>query len=115
LFFYPQNRHIFDFFTRLDVNDNQQTWIPGWFKNVANWYSKDLISGRDLANSMEYLIEQGILQISQTQSNNTMAETFPAGIKENAQKWSENVVSDNDFSKTIQFLINDGIINLNSY
>ena len=44
-----------------------QSW-PGWFSQVEQWASKDLISQQEFDNALEYLIEQGILQFEQKES-----------------------------------------------
>jgi len=38
--------------------------IPSWIKNNAEWWSQGLISDDDFVKGIQYLIEQGIIQVS---------------------------------------------------
>jgi len=37
--------------------------IPDWIRNNAHWWSQDLISEDEFINSLEYLIQEGIITI----------------------------------------------------
>ena len=37
--------------------------ISDWIRNTAYWWSQDLISEEEFANSLEYLIREGIITI----------------------------------------------------
>ena len=37
--------------------------IPDWVRNNADWWSKKQISDKDLANGLQYLIENGIIGV----------------------------------------------------
>ena len=46
----------------------QSDAIPSWIKNTAGWWAEDQISETEFVNSMEYLIDSGIIQVSSQQS-----------------------------------------------
>ena len=37
--------------------------IPAWIKNNADWWSQGLISDDDFVKGIQYLVEQGIIQV----------------------------------------------------
>jgi len=45
----------------------QSDAIPSWIKNTAGWWAEDQISETEFVNSMEYLIDSGIIQVSSQQ------------------------------------------------
>jgi len=46
----------------------QSDAVPSWIKNTAGWWADDQISEAEFVNSMEYLIDSGIIQISSQQN-----------------------------------------------
>ncbi len=90
----------------------QSMVIPSWIKTTAKWWSQGQVSDSDFIKGIQYLIQQGIMQIP-TQSNSTAAsgsQQIPAWIKTNAGWWADGQISDQDFVKGIQWLITNGII-----
>ena len=75
----------------------QDAQIPGWIKNVAEWWASGDISENEFLTGIEYLINNNIILLydipcnekieSQTTSS---AEMIPDWIKNNASWWSEN-------------------------
>ena len=45
----------------------QSDAIPSWIKNTAGWWAEDQISETEFVNSIEYLIDSGIIQMSSQQ------------------------------------------------
>ena len=45
----------------------QSDAIPSWIKNTAGWWAEDQISETEFVNSIEYLIDFGIIQVSSQQ------------------------------------------------
>ncbi|MDX1596814.1 MAG: hypothetical protein R3327_07750, partial [Nitrosopumilaceae archaeon] len=43
--------------------DVQSTDIPKWIKNNAGWWANDQISDSDFIKGIEYLVQQGIIQV----------------------------------------------------
>ena len=42
--------------------------VPSWVKNTAGWWANDQISETEFVNSMEYLIDSGIIDVSSEQN-----------------------------------------------
>jgi len=47
---------------QVSSGDDSQT-IPSWIKNNAEWWSQGLISDDDFVKGIQYLVEQGIMQV----------------------------------------------------
>lgn len=45
------------------TNVSSETQIPEWIRNNANWWSQDLVSDQEFTQSIQYLINQQIIQI----------------------------------------------------
>jgi len=45
----------------------QSDSVPAWIKNTAGWWADDQISETEFVNSMEYLIDSGIIDVSSEQ------------------------------------------------
>ena len=45
----------------------QSDAIPSWIKNTAGWWAEDQISETEFVNSIEYLIDSGIIQVPSQQ------------------------------------------------
>ena len=46
----------------------QSDAVPSWIKNTAGWWAEDQISETEFVNSMEYLIDSGIINVSSEQN-----------------------------------------------
>jgi len=46
----------------------QSDSVPAWIKNTAGWWADDQISETEFVNSMEYLIDSGIIDVSSEQN-----------------------------------------------
>ena len=88
------------------------TVIPGWIKNNAKWFAEGSIEQSDFTKGIEYMIQNGIMQIPNLPPNTSdVSETkVPDWIKNNAKWWSEGQITDDDFVKGIQYLVEKGII-----
>jgi len=86
--------------------------IPDWVKNNAKRWSSTLISDSEFIGGIEYLIEEGFIVISPTESILIHEQTIPDWVKNNAKWWSDNLISDEDFIKLIHYLITKGIIRI---
>ncbi len=87
------------------------TEIPNWVKNNARWWSQDEISDSNFVLGIQFLIEERIIQIPQTQSNSEDSrQNIPSWIKNNAGWWSQGLISDDDFVQGLQFLVEKRIL-----
>jgi len=99
----------------------QDAQIPGWVKNVAEWWASGDISENEFLTGIEYLINNNIILLydvpcnekieSQTTSS---AEMIPDWIKNNASWWSDNLIDDIDFINGLQYLIKHKIIKIDN-
>ena len=105
-------------FSNLDfpaiVNRNevtQEILIPNWIKSNALWWADGMIGDGDFLMGIEYLINEGILKVPQTETTTESALPFlPNWIKDTTEWWATGKVTDQDFVNAIQYLIEHGII-----
>src|SRR2546421_11391252 len=88
--------------------------IPSWIKNNAEWWYDGKINDSDFVQGMQYLVNQGIIKISQTTTTSNLSQVIPIWIKALARGWADNQMSDEDFVKGIQYLVDQGIIKISS-
>ncbi len=90
--------------------NTEPTSIPSWVKNNAKWWSEGSVGDGDFVKGMQYLIQQGIVKVSQTQQGTAQSQQIPSWIKNNAGWWANDQISDAEFLKGIQYLVSTGII-----
>jgi len=88
--------------------------IPSWIKNNAKWWSEGQIGNSDFTKGMQYLIQNGIMKVPQTQASSSSSNQIPSWIKNDAGSWASGQISDDEFVKGIQYLISEGIIETQS-
>ncbi len=84
--------------------------IPTWIKNNAKWWSQGSITDSDFTKGIQYMIQNGIMKIPQTQSGSVTSQQIPSWIKNNAGWWANGQISDDEFVKGIQWLVSNGIV-----
>ena len=84
--------------------------IPSWIKNNAGWWSDDQIDDETYIQGIQYLINEGIMNIPETQSGQSSGSGIPSWIKNNAGWWSDDQIDDETYIQGIQYLIEQGII-----
>ena len=84
--------------------------IPSWIKNNAKWWADGKISDDDFVSGIQYLIQQGIMEISETEPGLNTSNKIPSWIKNNAHLWSSGQISDDEFIKGMRWLLTNGII-----
>jgi YVTN family beta-propeller protein len=93
------------------ITTNNQ--IPSWVKNNAKWWHDNAIGDDDFEKGIQYLIQQKIIKISNTQQGSQSMQHIPPWVKNIAGFWVDGKASDDDFTKAIEYLMNVGIININ--
>ena len=86
--------------------------VPDWVKNTAGWWATDVISETEFVNAIEFLVNEEIIQVSDTTSGKNGSESIPDWIKNNAGWWANDQIDDKTFVNGIEFLIKEGIITL---
>ena len=85
-------------------------WSYNLWKGVSfgNWiYDNDFVSG------IEFLIKEGVIMVSVTESGEKSDAVIPEWVKNNAAWWSEDIISEKEFLSGIEYLVNNGIIQVN--
>ena len=85
--------------------------IPDWVKNTAGWWASDAISETEFVNAVEFLINEGVIQVMSTPSS-TNSESVPDWVKNTAGWWASDAISETEFVNAISFLVNVGIISI---
>ena len=97
--------------TSFKIISSDMIVIPSWVKNLGKWWSEELVTDRDFARGIEYLIKEKIIIIPESVNQDSSTVTkIPAWIKTNVGWWADNRISDSDFALGIQYLIRNGII-----
>ena len=91
---------------------NAQDSIPDWVKNTAGWWASDAISETEFVNSIEFLINEGIIDVSAS-SNSKSEEGVPNWVKNTAGWWASDAISETEFVNAIKYLIKINIITIN--
>jgi hypothetical protein len=99
----------------------QNAQIPGWIKNVADWWASGDISENEFLTGIEYLINNNIISLDSISCNEKIerqttssSEMVPGWIKNNASWWSDNLIDDVDFINGLQYLIEHKIIKIDN-
>ena len=87
--------------------------VPDWVKNTAGWWATDAISETEFVNSIEFLIKDGIIDVSAS-NNSKSGEGVPDWVKNNAGWWADDEIPDSAFINGIEYLIKTGIISVKS-
>ena len=101
--------------TQFSIQDTGEVSIPFWIKDLAEmWITEPLVTDKDFARAIEYLIERGIIKIPYTEPGGETISSIPEWVKNNAQWWIEGKISDTEFTLALQYLVKTGIITVNS-
>jgi len=84
--------------------------IPDWVRDVAAFWCDDEIDDSGFIQAIQYLIDNDVIVIPETQAGIGGTQEVPSWIKNNACWWSQELISDDDFAQGIQWLIGQGII-----
>ena len=84
--------------------------VPTWIKNNAGWWADGSISESDFLKGIEFLINDGIIQVPPTSVSAEASEGVPAWVKNNAGWWADGITSDGEFLNAIQHLMSLGLI-----
>ncbi len=84
--------------------------IPSWIKNNAGWWADDQIDDTAFVQGIQFLINEGIMNIPPTESGESSEGEIPSWIKNNAGWWADDQIDDETFVSGIQYLITTGIL-----
>jgi len=86
--------------------------IPAWVRDVAAFWCDDEIDDSGFIQAIQYLIDNDVIVVPETQEGSGGTQVIPSWIKNNACWWSAGLISDSDFAQGIQYLIQQGIIKI---
>jgi len=93
-----------------DFENLSDVAIPEWIKNNAGWWADGQIDDDAFVSGIQYLINEGIMNIPQTESGESSGNDIPSWIKNNAGWWTDGQIDDDTFVQGIQYLITNGIL-----
>jgi len=100
--------------TQFIIEDTGKIALPFWIKDLAHmWITEPLVTDKDFARALEYLIEKGIISIPYTEPDTETISSIPEWVKNNAEWWIEGKISDTEFALALQYLVKTGIITVN--
>jgi hypothetical protein len=77
----------------LSINASAQTTpIPSWVKNTAKWWGEGQISDSDYIQSLQWLIDNGILNVPKSNSIQSTQPPTPSPEQQNAPQAQSNAV-----------------------
>ena len=100
--------------TQFIIEDTGKIALPFWIKDLAHmWITEPLVTDKDFARALEYLIEKGIISIPYIEPGTETVSSIPEWVKNNAEWWIEGKISDTEFTMALQYLVKTGIITVN--
>jgi hypothetical protein len=100
--------------TQFIIEDTGKIALPFWIKDLAHmWITEPLVTDKDFARALEYLIEHRIIKIPYTEPGEETISSIPEWVKNNAGWWIEGKISDTEFVLALQYLVKTGIITVN--
>lgn len=97
--------------SEINAESNQKLLVPQWIKNNAKWWIENRVSTEEFVNSLEFLISNQIIHVSQTEQTEKIS-SIPNWIKQNISWWVDGHTSDYEFLSATEFLIQNGIIKI---
>ena len=100
--------------TQFTIEDTGKIALPFWIKDLAKmWINEPLVTDKDFARAIEYLIQREIIKIPYTEPGEETISSIPEWVKNNAEWWIEGKISDTEFVLALQYLVKTGIITVN--
>ena len=87
--------------------------IPSWIKNTAGWWADGQIPDEEFIKSLQFLIENNIINVEVLEKRQSILQTIPSWIKNTAGWWADGQIPDEEFLKGINFLIDNGLLIIN--
>ena len=84
--------------------------VPSWIKNTAGWWATNKIPDEEFVKSLQFLVENNIINVEASERTQTTLQGIPSWIKNTAGWWATNKIPDEEFLKSINFLINNGLL-----
>ena len=86
--------------------------IPDWVRNNAKWWGEGQINDESFIDGMQFLVKEGILQLSLIDDETISTSNIPDWVRNNAKWWGEGQINDESFIDGMQFLVKTGILKI---
>ena len=90
--------------------ENAEFKIPDWVKKVAGLWHDDRIGDNTFLQTIKWLIENEIIILPTTDTEDKSSNEVPAWVKNNAGWWANDQITENEFLRAIEYLIKNNII-----
>ena len=84
--------------------------LPSWIKGSAEAWSLGITDDSTFLQSIEWLIDNGVIVIPPTEVAGDAAGSIPSWVKDTAEAWSAGIIDDGAFVGGIAWLIENGVI-----
>ncbi len=88
--------------------------VPDWVKNNAGWWAEGQIDDTAFVSGVQYMIENGIINVPSTTRSSGTSDTIPSWVKNNAGWWADGTLTENEFVNALQYLIKMGIMKVSA-
>ena len=88
--------------------------VPDWVKNNAGWWAEGQIDDAAFVSGVQYMIENGIINVPSTTRSSGASDTIPTWVKNNAGWWADGTLTENEFVNALQYLIKMGIMQVSA-
>ena len=101
-------------FAEDDTSDQQDEkfTLPSWVKSIAGYWHDDKIPDQQFLGMINYLIDNEIIILPSTDSEDNRSNEIPAWVKNNAGWWVNDKIDDQTFVNGIQYLVKIGLIEI---
>ena len=99
-------------FAEDDTSDQQDEkfTLPSWVKSIAGYWHDDKIPDQQFLGMINYLIDNEIIILPSTDSEDNRSNEIPAWVKNNAGWWANDKIDAQTFVNGIQYLVKIGLI-----
>ena len=97
-------------FAEDDTSDEDRIRLPGWIKDIAKMWHDGRIGDETFVGTVEWLIDNKIIVITDTDAKPDTTDHVPAWVKNNAGWWASGQINDQTFVNGLQYLIQIGLI-----
>jgi len=107
---------LFQTVTFGNASAQTESGIPAWIKNNADWWSQGLITDKDFAGGLAYLVQENIIKVENVEVDPegeiVISDdiVIPKWIQNNARWWADGAITDNDFKSGIQYMLKEEVI-----
>ena len=100
------------FMMDLEIKEYVLESVPSWFTATANSWCTDVSTDSEYINSVQFMIEQGNIDVLRGISGTDLGSPIPSWVKTNACDWSNGLISEYEYLDGVYWLIDNGKIQL---